>query len=329
MNGNGGKSVSSPVNAAVTPGRTVFSSMMATMRSARVEHAIGGISGGVVSTLVLHPLDLIKIRFAVDDGKAADRPSYTNLRHAFKSIYVQEGFKGFYKGVTPNVVGGGTSWGLYFLFYNTIKTDMQGGNTKLPLTFQNHIMAACGAGLLTLLMTNPIWVVKTRLCLQYGKPMAGIAPPPGPPVTSYRGMTHALLTIAKEEGVRGLYKGFVPGMFGVSHGAIQFTAYEYLKNSYSQYKNQPIDTKLGTMEYLTFAAVSKLIAAGITYPYQVVRSRLQDQHCQYANARDCIRQTLRYEGVRGFYKGMKPFLIHVVPNVCIVLLIYEKFTTTS
>jgi len=324
MNGNQGPSKAiTPSNSGVTAGRSIYSSMIATLRSARFEHAVGGISGGVVSTLVLHPLDLIKIRFAVDDGKAVDRPSYTNLRHAFKSIYKQEGFKGFYKGVTPNVVGGGTSWGLYFLFYNTIKTDMQGGDTKLPLTFWNHIMAACGAGLLTLLITNPIWVVKTRLCLQYGAPDRGL-PPTAVPVTSYRGMTHALVTIAKEEGVRGLYKGFAPGIFGVSHGAIQFTAYEYLKNSYSQYKNQPIDTKLGTLEYLTFAAVSKLIAAGITYPYQVVRSRLQDQHCQYANARDCIRQTLRYEGPLGFYKGLKPNLMRVVPATAITFVVYEQ-----
>ena len=98
-----------------------------------------------------------------------------------------------------------TSFTLHRSSYNTIKTDMQGGDTKLPLTFWNHIMAACGAGLLTLLITNPIWVVKTRLCLQYGAPDRGL-PPTAVPVTSYRGMTHALVTIAKEEGVRGLYK---------------------------------------------------------------------------------------------------------------------------
>lgn len=30
----------------------------------KVENLIAGLSGGVVSTLVLHPLDLVKIRFA-------------------------------------------------------------------------------------------------------------------------------------------------------------------------------------------------------------------------------------------------------------------------
>lgn len=30
----------------------------------RYEHLLAGISGGVASTLILHPLDLIKIRFA-------------------------------------------------------------------------------------------------------------------------------------------------------------------------------------------------------------------------------------------------------------------------
>jgi len=314
----------------LVPGRSVFASMIHTLKSARIEHAMGGISGGVVSTLVLHPLDLIKIRFAVDDGKAANRPSYSNIRHAFKSIYIQEGFKGFYKGVTPNVIGGGVSWGLYFLFYNTIKTELQGGDTKQALTMPGHFAAASGAGLLTLALTNPIWVVKTRLCLQYGNQMGlGGSTSLSAPISSYKGMTHALITIAKQEGPRGLYRGFVPGLFGVSHGVVQFTAYEYLKNWWSQYKNQPIDTKLGTMEYLTFAAVSKLIAASITYPYQVVRSRLQDVNCPYGSSRDCVRQILRYEGVRGLYNGMRPYLLHVVPNVCIVLLIYEQFTNNS
>jgi solute carrier family 25 folate transporter 32 len=35
---------------------------------------------------------------------------------------------------------------------------------------------------------------------------------------------------------------------------------------------------------------------------------------------------MRYEGVRGLYKGMTPYLFHVLPNICMVFLIYEKLT---
>lgn len=85
----------------------------------------------------------------------------------------------------------------------------------------------------------------------------------------------------------------------------------------------------GTVEYLSFAALSKLFAAAVTYPYQVVRARLQDQHREYRGTWDCIGQTWRYEGTRGFYKGLFPYLLHVMPNICLVLLIYEKFTNNS
>ena len=94
----------------------VWGGLQATMRTVKYEHAWAGISGGVISTLVLHPLDLLKIRFAVDDGKAlSTRPQYNGLFHAVKSIFKEEGFRGFYKGVTPNVSGAGAAWGFYFL----------------------------------------------------------------------------------------------------------------------------------------------------------------------------------------------------------------------
>lgn len=81
----------------------------------KYEHLVAGISGGVTSTLLLHPLDLIKIRFAVNDGRTASVPQYRGLTSAFMTIFRQEGFRGLYKGVTPNMWGSGSAWGFYFM----------------------------------------------------------------------------------------------------------------------------------------------------------------------------------------------------------------------
>ena len=39
-------------------------------------------------------------------------------------------------------------------------------------------------------------------------------------------------------------QGYVPGLFGVSHGALLFVAYEELKKGYSRYFGTPINKKL-------------------------------------------------------------------------------------
>lgn len=298
---------------------STYNNTISLFSSIKYEHLLAGISGGAISTLILHPLDLMKIRFAVNDGRTAI-PQYSSLTNAFYTIVRQEGVKGLYRGVAPNVWGSGSAWGCYFLFYNSIKTWIQKGDPHYPLGPTLHMLAAAEAGILTLLVTNPIWVVKTRLCLQYG------TEPTTSSNTCYKGMVDALLKIYKTEGVRGLYRGFVPGMFGVTHGALQFMTYEEMKAFYNQYRSMPYDSKLTTGEYLSFAAVSKLIAAAATYPYQVIRARLQDLHHSYEGSWDCIKQTWKYERMGGFYKGLVPYLLHVTPNICLVMLIYEKFT---
>jgi len=118
---------------------------------------------------------------------------------------------------------------------------MQQGNTKVQLSPAMNMLAAAEAGVMTLVMTNPIWVVKTRLCLQYEttKPSNAVQKR-----TSYKGMLDALYKIGKYEGVRGLYSGFVPGLWGVSHGAIQFMAYEELKSGCNKLYKRSIDSTL-------------------------------------------------------------------------------------
>lgn len=85
------------------------------MDHVKYEHMIAGVSGGVTSTLVLHPLDLLKVRFAVNDGRVKCRPQYQGLRNAVTMILRDEGYRGLYRGVAPNCWGAGAAWGFYFL----------------------------------------------------------------------------------------------------------------------------------------------------------------------------------------------------------------------
>ncbi|EPY73163.1 mitochondrial folate transporter/carrier [Camelus ferus] len=171
------------------------------------------------------------------------------------------------------------------LSYNAIKSYKTEGRAE-RLEATEYLISAAEAGAMTLCITNPLWVTKTRLMLQYD----GVV---NASQRQYKGMFDTLVKIYKYEGVRGLYKGFVPGLFGTSHGALQFMAYELLKLKYNQHINRLPEAQLSTVEYISVAALSKIFAVAATYPYQVVRARLQDQHMSYSGVLDVITKTWR------------------------------------
>ena len=81
--------------------------------------AAGGLLGGAASTLLLHPLDLLKTRQAVYancEGAKSSSSKYAKVGSAVKeAVRCGGGLRGLYAGVGANVVVSSSSWGIYFM----------------------------------------------------------------------------------------------------------------------------------------------------------------------------------------------------------------------
>ncbi|KAL2367513.1 mitochondrial folate carrier protein Flx1 [Blastomyces gilchristii SLH14081] len=309
--------------------------------SPSVVETIAGFTAGISSTLAVHPLDVIKTRLQVDRFSSSRIGS--SLRIA-RSIARHEGgiIAGFYRGLTPNLVGNSVSWGLYFLWYSNIKDTLHvlhGSRTEGGLGSLDYFVASGVAGVLTAFLTNPIWVIKTRM-LSTGSNVPG----------AYPSLVAGVRAIYRSEGIPGFYRGMIPALFGVGHGALQFMAYEKLKHyragtTVTQLEHatsssavgvpgngnlngsaRSKDLKLSNMDYLVLSGTSKIFAGCVTYPYQVLKARLQtyDAAGTYRGVVDAMGQIWRKEGVAGFYKGLGPNMVRVLPSTWVTFLVYEN-----
>ncbi|KAI9203681.1 mitochondrial carrier domain-containing protein [Polychytrium aggregatum] len=300
--------------------------------SRSVDQALAGFSAGFVSTAVLHPFDLIKTRFQVSNqqrhttpgtassaGSQSSGTPYQNTLQAYRYILKDEGgHRALYRGVVANLAGSTLSWGFYFFWYDTIKSAMRTEKNQ-KLSPGHHMLASMAAGGITVFFTNPFWLAKTRICAQK-------ASDPG----AYKGLWDCLSRTYRQEGIRGLYRGVVPALIGTSHGAVQFTVYEELKKVRAELVHGDSSDKLGTLEYLAMAALSKIMATSITYPYQVVKARIQNQRSENPATSRSVLGTVgviwRNEGLRGFYRGLETGLLRVLPGTCITFVVYETLS---
>ena len=287
---------------------------------------LAGFSAGIVSTLAVHPFDVVKTRLQIERDSHALRGGslrvFRKIAHeGAGSSSAADGsgagvVRAFYRGLLPNLIGNSVSWALYFMWYGKIKDMIRDvrASEEPQLRSADYFLASGLSGILTAILTNPIWVIKTRM-------LSTARHSPG----AYRSVVHGMSDLYQHEGFRGFYRGLIPSLFGVSHGAIQFVAYEQLKNHWA--RSRP-EGRLGltNLDYLLLSAASKVFAGSITYPYQVVRARLQtyDAQARYGGAWDVVTQVMKREGVGGFYKGLGPNVLRVLPSTCVTFLVYEN-----
>lgn len=78
------------------------------------DHAAAGLGAGVVAVMCMHPLDLLKVKFQVETGPAKGGIG-KQIWYSLRDIQRQDGWKGLYRGIGPNIAGNASSWGFYFL----------------------------------------------------------------------------------------------------------------------------------------------------------------------------------------------------------------------
>lgn len=289
--------------------------MSPTVSVETINAVAGGIAGALTATFVC-PLDVLKTRLQVQ--RISSRQG--GIAGGLSSIVKKEGVKGLYRGLGPTLFALLPNWAVYFTVYDKLKHTFvqRAGGQKVQATPAVHMAAAACAGAATLIVTNPFWVVKTRMQTQNmhlkNRP-EGLLP--------YTGTFNALKRITREEGINGLYSGIVPSMAGILHVAIQFPLYEYCKSTIAEGTGRSSD-ELTAVELVTASALSKMVASTATYPHEVVRSYIHvSGGGQMEGLKKAFRTIWREDGIRGFYRGCATNLLRTTPAAALTFTSFE------
>lgn len=313
-------------------------------------HFIAGGIGGMAGCVVTCPLDLVKTRLQSDayrsyltqHSHSTGEYIYHSILSPFKilkTVYRTEGFTALFKGLGPGLIGTVPARSINFFTYGVSKDFFSKWLNNGEENAKIHLISAATAGIITSTSTNPIWLVKTRLQLDKAKV---------PEDKIYKNSWDCIVKVLKNEGVFGLYRGLSASYLGSVEGVLQWLLYEQIK---IVLEKSDTDKKLMHGEK-TFnensdgwnsfkkwalrsggAGLAKFTASIVTYPHEVVRTRLRQQPLlinglpKYHGLFQTFAVVFREEGLRSMYGGLTAHLFRTVPNSIIMFGTWELMTS--
>ncbi|KAL6058504.1 mitochondrial aspartate-glutamate transporter agc1, variant 2 [Balamuthia mandrillaris] len=283
---------------------------------------IGAAASAIGATFV-YPVDLVKTR--LQNQRTVSGQPRLGAWACFRQVLNKEGPLGLYKGLLPQLMGQVPEKAIRLFLVDQVRR-LSPGDVSLPV----ETLAGLTAGAAQVLITNPAEIVKVRLQVQGQELYSGTG-----------GVTKkGSMTILKELGVKGMYKGASACFLrDIPFSGIYFPSYAWAKEIIRERKQRQLmslqhpeepqqqqQALLGLMDFFLCASFAGVLAASLTTPADVLKTRMQVEAKRgegYKGLLDCLRQVVKQEGITALFKGMVPRVLRSSPQYGVMLLSYE------
>jgi len=267
-----------------------------------------GALAGISEHTVMFPVDSIKTRMQV--FSTSPTAVYSSIGNAFTRISATEGARALWRGVASVIAGAGPAHAVYFGTYELVK-DLAGGN-RPGHQFAATSVAGAAATISSDALMNPFDVIKQRMQVHGSK---------------FRSGWTCAKTVYRGEGLGAFYVSYPTTlMMTVPFTAVQFTSYEYLKETFNP------SGHYSPVTHVVAGGLAGGVAAAVTTPLDVAKTLLQtkgtSEDRQIRGARgvmDACRIIWARNGVWGFFRGVTPRVVTFMPSNALCWLSYEFF----
>lgn len=283
----------------------------------------GGVAGGLSKTAVA-PLERVKILYQIKHGNFQSIGVFRSL----SSIAKTEGLRGLYRGNGASVLRIVPYAALHFAAYEKYRNWIIEGVPAAGTGPVVDLVAGSLAGGTAVLCTYPLDLARTRLAYQVSAPgypssCGSVLPAP------YKGISDVCTRVYKEGGVRGLYRGVCPTIWGIlPYAGLKFFVYETLKGYL------PEDSRNSLTAKLACGATAGVVGQTLTYPLDVVRRQMQVQSenalvgAQYKGTLDGLISIARGQGWKQLFAGLGVNYMKLVPSAAIGFAAYDSLKST-
>jgi len=284
---------------------------------------LGGVSGAISKTITA-PIERVKLVIQTQDAnpliRSGEVPRYTGIVDCFKRINAEQGLGAFWRGNFTNCIRYFPTQAFNLSFKDSIKKMFPRKNPKtefgafFAVNMTSGGLAAAGS----LCIVYPLDYARTRLASDVGGGKK-----------TFNGLWDCLVKTSKgPAGVFSLYTGFGVSLAGIiPYRGFQLGAFDTLVglNPYAHDKGV-----VGLVSTFVSAQTAIIAGAGISYPFDTVRRRLQmqaerpvEEHV-YKGTLDCLKKIAAEEGIgAGVYKGFVANALRSV-GAALVLVLYDR-----
>ncbi|KAF8089818.1 hypothetical protein N665_0496s0027 [Sinapis alba] len=164
-----------------------------------------GACAGMTSTLITYPLDVLRLRLAVE-------PGYRTMSQVALNMLREEGLASFYKGLGPSLLSIAPYIAINFCVFDLVKKSLP---EKYQKKTQSSLLTAVVAAAIATGTCYPLDTIRRQMQLKG---------------TPYKSVLDAFSGIIEREGVIGLYRGFVPNALkSMPNSSIKLTTFDIVK----------------------------------------------------------------------------------------------------